>query len=91
LAAFKVARAATLSLLCLLTDAQWLSAGTQTRFGAMTADDWTGFYGMHAQEHAAQIRRARAALRELEAMANAAPSADSNSGAGDDSPAPVIR
>jgi hypothetical protein len=26
----------------------------------MSGDDWLAFYGLHAQDHAAQIRRARA-------------------------------
>ncbi|HEY7030534.1 MAG TPA: DinB family protein [Thermomicrobiales bacterium] len=63
LAAFKAAREATLPLLRLLTDEQWLLVGMHTEFGAMSADDWLGFYGLHAQDHAAQIRRARAAGR----------------------------
>ena len=63
LAAFKAAREATLPLLRLLTAEQWLRAGTHTEFGTMTADDWLSFYGLHAQDHAAQIRRARAAVR----------------------------
>jgi hypothetical protein len=62
LAAFKAAREATLPLLRLLTDEQWLCAGTHTEFGTMTADDWLSFYGTHAQDHAAQIRRARSAV-----------------------------
>jgi hypothetical protein len=63
LAAFRAAREATLPLLRLLTDEQWLRAGNHTEFGAMTADDWLSFYGLHAQDHAEQIRRARAAGR----------------------------
>ena len=65
LAALKAAREATLPLLRLLTDEQWQRAGTHTEFGAMSADDWLAFYGMHGQVHAAQIRWARAAVRAL--------------------------
>ena len=61
LAALKAAREATLPLLRLLTDEQWLAAGTHSEFGTMTADDWLAFYGAHAHDHADQIRRARAA------------------------------
>jgi hypothetical protein len=64
LAAFKAAREATLPLLRLLTEAQWQSAGTHSEFGPMTADDWLAFYGTHAQDHADQIRRARATVQE---------------------------
>jgi DinB superfamily len=63
LAAVKAARAATLPLLRLLTEEQWRSAGTHSEFGTMTGDDWLAFYGTHAQDHADQIRRARAAAR----------------------------
>lgn len=63
LAAFKAAREATLPLLRLLTDDQWRRTGTHTEFGTMTADEWLGFYGLHAQDHAAQIQRARAVAR----------------------------
>jgi hypothetical protein len=59
LAALKAAREATLPLLRLLTEEQWLRAGMHSEFGAMSADDWLAFYGLHAQDHAAQIRRAR--------------------------------
>lgn len=60
LAALKAAREATLPLLRQLTDEQWQRAGMHSEFGAMSADDWLAFYGLHAQDHAAQIRRARA-------------------------------
>jgi DinB superfamily len=63
LAAFKAAREATLPLLRLLTEEQWLRAGTHTEFGEMSGHDWLSFYGTHAQDHAEQIRRARAAAR----------------------------
>jgi hypothetical protein len=63
LAALKAAREATLPLLRLLTEEQWSRAGTHSEFGAMSADDWLAFYGLHAQDHAEQIRRARAAAR----------------------------
>jgi hypothetical protein len=66
LAALKAAREATLPLLSLLTDEQWLRAGTHSEFGAMSADDWLAFYGTHAQDHADQIRRARAGVRSAQ-------------------------
>jgi DinB superfamily len=64
LTALKAAREATLPLLRLLTDEQWRSAGNHSEFGTMTGDDWLAFYGTHAHDHAEQIRRARAAVRE---------------------------
>jgi hypothetical protein len=61
LAGFKGAREATLPLLRLLTDEQWRRVGQHSEFGAMSGDDWLAFYGLHAQDHAAQIHRARSA------------------------------
>jgi hypothetical protein len=66
LAAFRAAREVTLPLLRLLTDAQWQRTGLHSEFGSMSADDWLSFYGTHAQDHADQIRRARAALHTRE-------------------------
>lgn len=59
LAEFKGACDATLPLLRLLTDEQWRRVGQHSEFGRFSGDDWLAFYGLHAQDHAAQIRRAR--------------------------------
>ncbi|MFM9106649.1 MAG: DinB family protein, partial [Chloroflexota bacterium] len=61
LAAFAAARAATVPLLRSLPDAAWRRAGTHTESGRYTAEAWLAIYGVHAHEHADQIRRARAA------------------------------
>lgn len=62
LAAFKAAREATLPLLRLMTEAQWQLVGTHSEFGHFSAEDWLSFYGTHADDHADQIRRARASV-----------------------------
>lgn len=61
LAAFAAARAATVPLLRAMTDREWQRAGTHTESGPFSAETWLAIYGVHAHEHADQIRRARAA------------------------------
>ncbi len=61
LAAFRGARESTTPLLRLLTDEDWLRAGTHSESGRYTMADWLLLYGNHAHDHADQIRRARAA------------------------------
>jgi hypothetical protein len=62
LEAFRYARASTVSLLKIMTDADWQRAGTHTESGAYTAEDWLRIYAAHAHNHASQIRRLREAI-----------------------------
>ena len=62
LLALQGARASTAALLDRMTDQDWQSAGTHTEVGAFSADDWLRVYAVHCDEHADQIRRARAAV-----------------------------
>jgi hypothetical protein len=61
LAAFEAARAATAPILSRLNEEQWRRAGTHSESGPYTVEDWLHTYGVHAHDHADQIRRARAA------------------------------
>ena len=58
LAAFKAARAATAPILRRLSEEQWRRAGTHSESGRYTVEDWLRIYGVHAHDHADQIRRA---------------------------------
>ncbi|MFT4039043.1 MAG: DinB family protein [Thermomicrobiales bacterium] len=60
LEAFRAARAATLPILQQLTAEQWQRGGVHTEAGPFTAEDWLRLTSVHAHDHAAQIRRARA-------------------------------
>ena len=62
LAAFGAARAATTPILRRLSEEQWRRTGTHSESGSYSVEDWLRIYGGHAHDHAAQIRRARAAL-----------------------------
>ena len=61
LAAFEAARAATAPILRRLSEEQWQRAGTHSESGPYTVENWLHTYGVHAHDHADQIRRARAA------------------------------
>ena len=61
LAAFAAARDSTAPILRRLDEDQWRRAGTHTESGHYTVADWLRIYGVHAHDHADQIRRARAA------------------------------
>jgi hypothetical protein len=61
LAAFEAARAATAPILRRLGEDQWRRAGTHSESGPYSVEDWLHTYGVHAHDHADQIRRARAA------------------------------
>jgi DinB superfamily len=63
LAAFKAARETTGELLDRLSEADWKREGTHTEHGRYGMDTWLGIYSVHAHDHAAQIRRARASAR----------------------------
>jgi hypothetical protein len=60
LAAFKAARETTADILERLTDAEWQRTGTHTEAGVFGVLEWLTTYAVHAHDHAAQIRRARA-------------------------------
>ena len=62
LAAFAAAREATAPILRRLSEEQWRRAGTHGESGPYTVEDWLGTYGVHAHDHADQIRRARATV-----------------------------
>jgi len=63
-AAFAAARAATVPLLRAMTEADWRRAGTHSESGPFSAETWLSVYGVHADEHADQIRRARRAAAQ---------------------------
>jgi hypothetical protein len=58
--AFRAARASTAELLDLMDDSDWKRAGSHEESGPYSAEDWLSIYAFHAEDHAAQIRRARA-------------------------------
>jgi len=60
LLAFKGARESTVPLLHALTDEEWKRAGTHTESGPYSVETWLHIYVAHGQDHAEQIRRARA-------------------------------
>ncbi|HZI18578.1 MAG TPA: DinB family protein [Pyrinomonadaceae bacterium] len=62
--ALRAARATTAQLLDSMTDEDWSRAGTHSESGRYGAEDWLRIYAAHAHDHAAQIRRLRAALDE---------------------------
>ncbi|CAN5494143.1 hypothetical protein BH09CHL1_BH09CHL1_34060 [soil metagenome] len=62
LAGFAGARSSTVPILQRMTDEQWAKFGTHSETGIMTAESWLEYYSNHAHDHAAQIRRARAAV-----------------------------
>jgi hypothetical protein len=64
LSAFKAARETTAELLDRLSEADWRREGTHTEHGRYSMDTWLGIYSVHAHDHAAQIRRARASLKK---------------------------
>jgi len=61
LAAFGAARAATAELFPHMTGADWSRVGTHSDSGPYGVEDWLRIYGVHAHDHADQIRRTRAA------------------------------
>ena len=62
LEALHAARANTAQLIERMTDEDWQREGEHTESGRYTAEDWLNIYAVHAHNHAAQIRRLRAAL-----------------------------
>ena len=62
LEAFRAARATTAQLLPGLTDADWAREGWHTESGRYSVETWLEIYAVHADNHAAQIRRLKDAL-----------------------------
>jgi len=60
LATVAAVRAASLDLARSLTEAEWSRSGTHTEAGRYSIERWLEIYSHHPQEHADQIRRARA-------------------------------
>ena len=46
-----------------MSEADWAREGTHSESGRYTMDTWLEIYAVHAHNHAAQIRRARAAAK----------------------------
>jgi hypothetical protein len=65
LAALKAARETTCEILDRLTEAEWQRTGTHSEAGPYSVHKWLEIYGIHAHDHAAQIRRARGATTPL--------------------------
>jgi hypothetical protein len=62
LEAFRQARATTMQLLPVMTDADWAREGWHSESGRYSAETWLRIYAAHAHNHAAQIARLKAAL-----------------------------
>lgn len=63
LEALKASRRTSAELLDRMSEADWAREGTHSEAGRYTMDKWLEIYAVHAHDHAAQIRRARAAHR----------------------------
>lgn len=63
LEAFRSARASTVQILNLMTEADWTREGEHSESGRYTPEHWLRIYADHAHNHAAQIRRLRDALQ----------------------------
>jgi hypothetical protein len=61
LAALEAARRSTAEILDRMGESDWVREGTHADSGRYTMDTWLEIYAVHAHNHAAQIRRARAA------------------------------
>jgi DinB family protein len=59
LEAFRWARESSRELVERMSDEDWRRVGKHTERGAFGTEDWLKMYASHAQDHAAQIRRAR--------------------------------
>ena len=62
LEAFRAARRSTATLLERLSEADWGREGTHSEMGRFSVETWLAIYGVHAHDHADQIRRARASV-----------------------------
>src|SRR5688500_18525121 len=63
LAAFEAARRSTVEILRRMTAAERAREGTHSESGRYSAEGWLEIYGVHAHDHAAQIREARTFAR----------------------------
>jgi hypothetical protein len=61
--AAEAARASTLTILEVLTEAEWTRTGTHAEQGPYSVEAWLLDYANHPWDHAAQARRVLAALR----------------------------
>jgi DinB family protein len=61
LRAFEAARASTAQLLELMTESDWQRSGTHSESGHYSATKWLHLYADHAEIHAEQIQKNRAA------------------------------
>jgi DinB family protein len=61
LEALRASRRSTSSVLERLAPEEWLREGTHSESGHYSVEIWLAIYAAHAHDHAAQIRRARAA------------------------------
>ena len=61
IAALEAARRSTAEILDRMGESDWVREGTHTGSGRYTMSTWLEIYAVHAHNHAAQIRRARAA------------------------------
>ena len=64
LAALKAARQTTADILDRISEADWAREGTHSEHGRYGMDTWLGIYGIHAHDHAAQIRVARESAKK---------------------------
>ena len=58
---FRAVRAATTEILERMTDADWAREGVHSETGRFTAEKWLEVFSQHAETHADQIKRTRAA------------------------------
>jgi len=63
LAVFRAVRAASSDVLARLSPADFERRGVHSESGEYSVRDWLAIYAAHAEEHAAQIERARANTR----------------------------
>jgi hypothetical protein len=59
LAAFRAARATTTEILERMSEAEWEREGTHSESGRYSVEAWLRIYGVHAHDHAEQIRHGR--------------------------------
>ena len=60
--ALRAARRTTAEILDRMSEADWAREGLHSESGRYTVEGWLQIYAAHAHDHAAQIRRVRAAL-----------------------------
>jgi len=60
---FRVVRASTTEILERMTDADWARVGVQSGTGRYTAEKWLEVFSQHADTHAEEIKRTRAAAK----------------------------